>query len=469
MGRTVAVVLAAGQGTRMRSELAKVLHPVAGRPMIRYVLDAAGDSGVDAIVVVVGRDAERVEAACGVATAGRAVPIAFARQAEQLGTGHAVLQARPLVGEAETILVLYGDTPLIEPAQIRALLDTHARSGAAATLLTAHVADPTGYGRIVRAGDGAVLRIVEEKDASDDERRIREINTGIGCFASGLLFQALERVEPRNAQGEYYLTDVVAVLRSMGHATAALVTEDAQAALGVNDRVALAQADGVIRRRRLERLMREGVTVVDPASTFVDADVEIGQDTVILPFTVLEGRTRIGRHCRIGPGSHIIDGELGDGVTVMQSVVEQSRVAEGVRIGPFAHVRPGCEIGPRAEIGNYAEVKNSKLGAGVKAHHHSYIGDARIGDNVNVGAGVVTVNYDGRRKHVTVVEEGAFLGCNVNLVAPVTVGQGAYVAAGSTVTDAVPPGALAIARERQVNKEGWVQRARSRPAEDGSA
>ncbi|MBE3589739.1 MAG: bifunctional UDP-N-acetylglucosamine diphosphorylase/glucosamine-1-phosphate N-acetyltransferase GlmU [Firmicutes bacterium] len=469
MGRTVAVILAAGQGKRMRSALAKVLHPVAGRPMIRYVLDAALEAGVDAVVVVVGRDAERVQEACVQAAAERRPPLAFALQEEQLGTGHAVLQARPHVGEADRLLVLYGDTPLIEAAQIRALLDAHAAAGAAATLLTAVVADPTGYGRVVRGGDGAVLRIVEEKDATEEERRIQEINTGIGCFTPGPLWEALQRVEPRNAQGEYYLTDVVALLRGMGHRTAAVPAADAEAVLGVNDRAALAEAGAVLRRRRLLRLMREGVTVVDPATTFVDADVEVGEDTVILPFTILEGRTRVGRGCRLGPGSHLIDSELADGVTVMQSVVEESRIAEGVRIGPFAHVRPGCEIGPGAEIGNYAEVKKSRLGAGVKAHHHSYIGDAVIGDNVNVGAGLVTVNYDGRRKHVTVVEAGAFLGCNVNLVAPVTVGRDAYVAAGSTVTEPVPPGALAIARERQVNKEGWVERARSRPAGDGSA
>lgn len=450
-----AVILAAGLGKRMRSTRAKVLHEVAGRPMIEYVVRAAEQCGAERVVVVVGHQAGQVRAALG-------ERVVYAHQAEALGTGHAVLQAEAAVAGAGDVLILYGDTPLIEADLLRQLVSAHREGRAAATLLTAEVDDPTGYGRIVRDAGGAIARIVEQADAGPEELAIREINTGIACFRRDDLFAALRAIRPDNAQGEYYLVDAVRVLRDMGRAVHSVKTEDEAAVFGVNDRIALARAEALLRDRIRRRWMLAGVTLIDPASTWIDEDVEIGPDTVIYPHTIIEAGTRIGAECRIGPGAHLIGSRLGNRVRVWHSVVEESDVGDEVRIGPFSHLRPGCRVAAGVHIGNFAELKNAVVQSGAKINHHSYLGDVEIGAGVNIGAGTVTVNYDGARKHKTVIEDGAFIGCNSNLIAPVRVGRSAYIAAGSTVNQDVPAGALAIARERQVNKEGWVARWRER-------
>ncbi|QIA26169.1 bifunctional UDP-N-acetylglucosamine diphosphorylase/glucosamine-1-phosphate N-acetyltransferase GlmU [Thermaerobacter sp. PB12/4term] len=450
-----AVILAAGLGKRMRSNRAKVLHPVAGRPMVEHVVRAAEGAGAGRVVVVVGHQGEQVQALLG-------DRVVYAWQHQPLGTGHAVLQAEAAVAGAQDVLVLYGDTPLLEADLLRQLIDAHRRSGAAATLLTAQLDDPTGYGRIVRDEAGRVVRIVEEADATPPQRAIREVNTGMACFRREPLFDSLRRLTPANAQGEYYLVDVVALLHQQGLAVHTVTAPDPRQVEGVNDREALARAEAILRDRIRKRWMAAGVTLIDPASAWIDDDVEIGRDTVIFPNTVVAAGSRIGEGCRLGPGAHITGSVLGNQVQVWYSVVEDSQLGDGCRVGPFSHLRPGCRLAPGVHIGNFAELKNAEVGPGSKVNHHSYLGDAQVGAGVNIGAGTVTVNYDGFRKHRTIIEDEAFIGCNANLVAPVRVGQGAYVAAGSTINQDVPPGALAIARERQVNKEGWAARWRQR-------
>ncbi|MFO7245665.1 MAG: bifunctional UDP-N-acetylglucosamine diphosphorylase/glucosamine-1-phosphate N-acetyltransferase GlmU [Thermaerobacter sp.] len=456
--RTVAVILAAGQGTRMRSDLPKVLHPLAGRPMVRYVLEAVRGAGVDRVVAVVGHQADRVAQALG--DDARCVV-----QEPQLGTGHAVQCAEAEAAGFDRVLVVPGDTPLLTAGTLASLLERHARSGAAAVLLTAVVDDPTGYGRVIRDAAGMVQRIVEEADAGPEERAVREINAGVAVFDGPALFAALRGITAANRQNEYYLWDVLPLLMAAGGAVEAVAAADPDEIMGVNDRVALAEAEAVVRRRIARHWMRQGVTLVDPATTYIGADVEIGPDTVIEPLTVLAGRTVVGRSCRIGPGAQIYHSRIGDGCTVGPSVIEESRLGDGVTVGPFNHLRPGTVLEDGARVGNFAELKNTRVGPGSKVPHHSYLGDAEIGRGVNIGAGAVTVNYDGRAKHPTRIEDGAFIGCNVNLVAPVTVGRRGYVAAGSTIHRDVPPEALAIARNRQENKEGWVRR-RLGPAGD---
>lgn len=448
----VAVILAAGHGKRMRSELLKVLHPVAGRPMVEHVLRAAEAAGIARCIVVVGHQGERVQAALG----DRAE---YAWQTEQRGTGHAVMAASHLLsGVAGDVVVLYGDNPLLDGPTIRGLVEEHRRSGADATALTAIMPDPSGLGRIVRDRSGHFVRVVEDKDATPAEREIREAMSGVFCFRLPGLLEQLGRLTPDNAQGELYLVDVLHRWQAAGGRVAIHVAADHRVVIGPNTRQGLAEAESVMRQRVLERLMEQGVTVVDPASTFVHDPVEVGQDTVLEPFTFLWGKTRIGRRCRIGPGARIVDSIVADDVMVDASVVERSEIGEAARVGPFAHLRPGSRIGPRAEVGNFVETKQAILGEGVKAHHHSYLGDVTIGERANVGAGVVTVNYDGVMKHRTEIGPAAFIGCNVNLVAPISIGGGSYVAAGSTVNQDVPPDSLAIARQRQVNKEGYARR-----------
>lgn len=455
------LILAAGLGKRMKSELAKVLHPVAGRPMAARVRDALRAAGVDAVVAVVGHQAERVKAALGEG-------VVFVHQERPLGTGHAVQVAADVLARYDEVLVVAGDIPLLRGETLETLLAHHRRSGADVTLLTAVVEDPTGYGRILRDAAGRFERIVEEADATPEQRAVREVNTSIYCFRTGPLLQVLGRVGADNAQGEYYLVDAVTLIAREGGRVEAVAAADAEDVLGVSDRRDLARAERIARLRVLERLMAGGVTVIDPESTFVDEDVEVGQDTVILPFTLLLGRTRVGRRCRIGPGARLIDTEVGDDCTVGESTLEETVLGSGVAVGPYNHLRPGTVVADGAKIGNFAELKNARVGKGSKVPHHSYVGDAEIGEGVNLGAGAVTVNYDGRRKHRTRIEDGVMIGCNVNLVAPVTVGRGAYVAAGSTITRDVPPGALAIARERQENKPDWVER-RLGPRRDAQA
>ncbi len=427
--------------------------------MLAYVLEAATELGVERPLVVIGHGAAEVEAEIGPG-------VEYVHQEEQLGTGHAVLQARERLERLSgDLLVLYGDTPLLRAETLAEFVRFHERERADASVLTAILPDPTGYGRIVREPEtGAVLRIVEEKDASPVEKTYREINTGIYCFALPALLPALDRLRPLNAQGEYYLTDAIALIREAGGKVAALAAGNPEEVQGVNSREQLAAVEAAVRREKNRELMAAGVTIMDPSSTFVDAGVEVGRDTVLLPFTWLEGKTRIGEGCTVGPQARLRDCELGDRVSVQFSVLDQAQVGEDVSIGPFAYLRPGAKVEAGAKVGDFVEIKNSRVGAGSKVPHHSYIGDAEIGRGVNIGAGTITCNYDGERKHRTVIEDRCFIGANANLVAPVRVGEGAYVASGSTITADVPPGALGVARGRQRNVEDWVARRRRGPA-----
>lgn len=464
----LALVLAAGLGKRMRSELPKVLHPVGGRPMLLRVLSSLRDAGIRRAVVVVGSRAEAVRAAVE-AAAGELSPLVclFALQEQQLGTGHAVacgLEAAGAPGSGQPALVLYGDTPLLGAEEITGLLRAHRQRRAAATLLTAVPPDPAGYGRILRDEAGRVRAIVEERDASPAQRALREVNTGVGVFDRPGLDQALALCRPVNAQGEIYLTDTVEHLVRAGRPVEGVPAADAASALGVNDRRALAEAERILRTRVLDRLLEQGVTIVDPQTTYVDEAVQLEPDCVLLPMTVLEGACVVQRGCTVGPGAHLVRSRVGTGSAIWHSVVEDSEVGPGCRIGPFAHLRPGSRLGEGVEVGNFAEVKNAVLGPGTKQHHHSYIGDAELGARVNVGAGVITANYDGRRKHRTLVGEGAFLGCNSNLVAPITIGAGAVVGAGTTLAKGpVPADALAVGRVRPTIREGWAAVRRAAP------
>ena len=452
MSKRFAVILAAGQGTRMKSKLYKVLHSVCGKPMVQHVVDQVLLTGVNETVVVVGHGAEKVKEQLG-------EEITYVLQNEQLGTGHAVVQAEPLLKNQSGItIVVCGDTPLITKETMEALLTHHEQTRAKATILTAKADDPTGYGRIIRNEAGHVERIVEHKDASDEERLINEINTGTYCFDNELLFAALKKVGNDNVQGEYYLPDVIEILQKNNEIISAFVTENFDETIGVNDRVALSRAEAIMRKRINESHMRNGVTIIDPQTTYIGPDVTISSDTIIYPGTVLSGVTSIGEECIIGPNTEIIDSKVGNLTAIKQSVVSKSEIGNQVTIGPFAHIRPESHIYDDVKIGNFVEVKKSQFGEGSKASHLSYIGDAEIGKDVNLGCGSITVNYDGENKFLTKVEDGAFIGCNSNLVAPVTVGKNAYVAAGSTITNDVPEKALAIARQRQTNKNDYVNK-----------
>ncbi len=445
MERVRAVVLAAGMGKRMHSDLPKVLHPVCGQPLVVYVLDALAASGIARPIVVIGHGADAVREAAR----NRAE---FVEQSEQLGTGHAVMQALPLVERTpDPILLLYGDTPLLEAATITRLVELHRTSRAAATMLTAELGDPTGYGRVVRRPDGVVTRIVEEADATPDERRLREINAGTYVFEPRALFAGLDALRPTNVQGEYYLTDTIGWLLSKGYHVEALIA-DAEQTMGINSRRELAAVEAVMRRRILDRLMDAGVTVIDPAATYVHATVRVGRDTVIHPQSHLEGSSVVGTGCTIGPQAHVVDTVLADRVRVVASTVMGSEVGEGTTIGPYSRLRPGSRIGRNVEIGNFAEIKNATVGDRTKIHHQSYIGDATVGERVNIGAGTVTCNYDGRQKHHTLIEDDAFIGSDTMLIAPVRVGRGAVTGAGSVVNKDVPAGGVAVGVPARVIK-----------------
>ncbi|HTO11428.1 MAG TPA: bifunctional UDP-N-acetylglucosamine diphosphorylase/glucosamine-1-phosphate N-acetyltransferase GlmU [Candidatus Binatia bacterium] len=447
------VVLAAGEGKRMRSRTPKVLHELCGRPLISYPLRLA-QTLADRVVLVVGPNADGVRALAGDG-------VAIAQQRERLGTGHALLQARQHCPAAGVLLVLAADMPLLLLETIERLLEHHRTSGAAATVLTAVVERPQGYGRVLRQG-GRVKRIVEDRDATDDQKKISEINTSVYCFDARRLWPALAEIKPDNDQGELYLTDVIGLLARAGAKVEAVTVADPVEAMGVNDRKQLAALATIQRRRILDRLMADGVTVLDPASTYVDDTVTIGPDSVVHPQAVIMGATTIGEACIIGAGSHVSDSTLADRVTLKPySIIETAVIEEEATLGPFCHLRPGCHIGAGAEIGNYAELKKSRVGRKTKMHHMSYLGDATVGDEVNIGAGMITANYDGYRKFPTTIEDGAFVGTNSSLVAPLTVGRGAYVAAGSVVTKDVPADALAVERAQPFVKEGWAARKRA--------
>ena len=443
------VILAAGQGTRMKSQLPKVLHPLAGRPMVKYVLDVATQLEPTSLALVVGYGAQQLRQVLG-------DQILYVEQLEQLGTGHAVLQARELLaGRAETVLVLYGDTPLITRQTLEAMLAHHTENKAAITLLTFRPGDPTGYGRILRDETGRVVGIIEHEDATPEQHEIKEVNSGILCFRDAWLWSHLERLQPKH--GEYYLTDLVELAVVEGEPVAAKAA-DATEVMGLDDRVKLARAEALMRQRINEGWMLAGVTLLDPASTYIEASVEVGQDTVIYPNTHLRGATAIGRNCRIGPNTIICDSTIGNGCVIEASVVEGATVEDDVDVGPFAHLRKGAHLAKGVHVGNFGEIKNSYLGPGTKVGHFSYLGDATLGANVNVGAGTITCNYNGERKHPTVIEDDVFLGSDTMLVAPVKVGKGAKTGAGAVVTRDVPPGQVVYGvparskQEREKNK-----------------
>lgn len=462
--------MAAGLGKRMKSKLAKVLHPVAGRPMVLYAVDLAQRLAGEHVAVVVGYQGKDVRAA--IEAGGFRLPVVIVEQEPQLGTGHAVQQAREAfrrMGRAfSTYLILNGDTPLLRPETVQALARFHRDERAAVTLLTAMVDDPGGYGRVVRARDGRVHKIVEDRDATAAEQAIREINVGTYLMDGPFLLEALDRLEPRNAQGEFYLTDVVALAVERGLRVAALPVGDPAEGMGINTREQLAAAEQAIRRRICAHWMGEGVTIRDPATTVIDAGVMIGRDTVIHPDVTLEGRTTIGEDCVIRSHTRISDSVLGHRVVVQDScVIRDARLEDDATVGPFAHLRPGAVLRRAAKVGNFVELKKAELGEGSKANHLSYLGDATIGKGVNIGAGTITCNYDGRKKHETVIGDDVFVGSDTQFVAPVTIGKGAVIAAGATITADVPPDALAIARAPQVNRPGWAARRRALSAADG--
>ena len=460
---SVVVILAAGEGKRMKSTTPKVLHSLAGRSLLGHVVEAASTLEPHHLVVVVGHGREAVEAHLA-----EVAPWALTVvQVEQNGTGHAVrialdeLTTRGVETSSGPVVVLTGDTPLLTGRTLLTLLADHDAAGAAATVLTAHVAAPAGYGRVVRAGDGAVERIVEEKDADDVQRSIDEINAGMYAFVPDRLVASLGRLTTDNAQGEEYLTDVIGLLRADGDPVAASVCADAEEILGVNDRVQLAQAGAILRDRINARWMRDGVTIVDSASTWLDVDVEIAPDVLLRPQVTLRGPTSVAAGAVVGPGTTLTSCEVGAGAEVIHTWAELAVIGDGARVGPFTFLRPGTVLGTGARAGAYVEIKNATVGDGAKVPHLSYVGDAEIGEGTNIGAATVFVNYDGVAKHRTVVGAHARVGSDTMLVAPVTVGDGAYTAAGSVITEDVPPGAIGIGRARQRNVEGWVERNRA--------
>lgn len=452
------VIMAAGKGTRLKSKRAKVLHEIGGKPLLAHVIKAAQQVvPAEHIHVIIGHQAESVRAA--VAPMG----VKFVLQADQRGTGHAIMCAREHVAGYRNILVLSGDVPLIRPETIARVRDFHLGKKAAMTILTAVPPDPFGYGRVIRAGAGSdrVKAIVEQKALTRAQQQAREINSGIYAFATKPLFANIDRLTTSNAHHEFYLTDMAALLVKAKATVVALKAADPAEVLGANTLAELASLDAAMRMRKCHDLMAVGVSIYRPETCVIDPDVEIGADTILEPFVQILGRTRIGSDCRIRSFSIISDSQIADNVLVRPGcIIDQSQIATGALIGPYSHLRPGSEIGERAHVGNFVETKKTKLGRGAKANHLTYLGDSDIGPGVNVGAGTITCNYDGTSKHMTVIEEGAFIGSDSTLVAPLRVGKGAYVAAGSTITDDVPPDALALGRSRQITKEAWARRRR---------
>ena len=448
-----ALILAAGKGTRMVSNRAKVLHTICGTPMVLLVYRAVAGLVLDETLVVIGQDAERVQAVMN------GLPVRFVLQTEQLGTGHAVMAAGEAVARLEgDIVVVFGDTPRIKTETLKKLVEHHRHSRAALTLLTTTMADPFGYGRILREPDGRIRGIVEEKDATEEQRKITEINPGFYCFQIPPLVASLKRLTNQNAQREYYITDLIEIEYNQGYRIETVVHDDFEELRGINSRHELAEMSARLRRKKNLALMASGVTLIDPDRTYIDLDVSIEKDVTIHPMVTLMGKTRIGEGSVIHSATRIVDSTIGQGVTVLNScLITDAVIGKGTSTGPHAHLRDHAQIGENCRIGNFVEIKKSTLGDGTKAAHLAYLGDAQIGKNVNIGAGVITCNYDGTRKHVTIIEDDVFVGTDSQLIAPVRIGKGAYVAAGSSVTEDVPPYALAIGRARQVTKIDWVK------------
>jgi bifunctional UDP-N-acetylglucosamine pyrophosphorylase/glucosamine-1-phosphate N-acetyltransferase len=450
MGRLAVLILAAGKGTRMKSDRAKVLHPVGGLPMLEYVVRAARSVSHE-VSVVVGYQAERVMASVG--------DVGFVRQARQLGTGHAVIAARRAIEGASEVLILPGDVPLVSAGVLGAFVDFYRGGEFAGAVLTATLEDPSGYGRIIRRSRHEIDRIVEDCDANAEIRQIREVNSAICAFDVARLLEALDKLGTENTQGEYYLTDVVGLLSEEGSRIGAFEAPDPTETLGINSRRELAAADRLLRRRKCDSLMNEGVSIMDPESAWIDTDVRIGPDSIIYPFVTIEGASVLASETTVRSFTRLTDTNVGRRSTILENcVIEQSEIHDNVQIGPSARMRPGCVLEDGVKIGNFVELKRSRLGKGTRAGHLSYLGDTETGRNVNVGAGTITCNYDGLRKHPTLIGDNVFIGSDSQLIAPVRIGKGAYVAAGSTITEDVPAHALAIGRARQTVKKGWAKK-----------
>ncbi len=447
------VIMAAGKGSRMKSKTPKVLCNLLFKPLIDWVIDSAKESGINEICTIVGHGREEVMAHLKDS-------VEYAVQAEQLGTGHAIMMCEDFLKKnlGKVVIVLSGDTPLIESETLKILSAHHIKNGSSVTVLTAIVENPTGYGRVVRDDYGNILKIVEQKDATEAEQAICEINSGIYAFSVEHLLLAIEKLGNNNAAGEYYLTDTIEILKNMGKPSRCMAVSSPNQVMGINDRAQLYDAGVIAKEKIFAKLMANGVTIYDKASTIISPDVKIGSECEILPSTIIKGKTVIGNECVVGPNTQIEDCQIGNGTKVNSSVLIGSIIGNNVSIGPFAYIRPNCKVADKAKIGDFVEIKNSTIGYNTKLSHLTYAGDCDLGDNVNLGCGVVTVNYNGFRKSRTVVEDNCFVGCNSNLVAPVRIKEDSYVAAGSTITDEVPEGALAIARARQINKNGWKKK-----------
>ena len=446
-----AIILAAGKGTRMKSKYPKVIHKVCGKEMVNHVISVSNKAGVKDIVAILGHESDVVKEKLPKDTM-------IAMQTEQLGTGHAVKMAKEYINDEDTIVVLCGDTPLIKEDTLQRLFSYHLENGYHATVLTTKVDNPTGYGRIIRDNNEDLLKIVEQKDANEEEKLVNEINSGIYCFNGKSLREALDLIDNNNAQGEYYLTDTIYIMRDKGLKVGAYNGSTIEELMGVNSRVELSKAEEIMRKRINESHMVNGVTIIDTNSTYIESDVEIGNDTIIYPGVMLKGNTKIGISCTIEMNSSIENSIIGNNTEVKNSTIVDSIVGENTTVGPYAYLRPKSNIGNNVKIGDFVEVKNATIEDNSKASHLSYIGDAHVGKNVNIGCGVVFVNYDGKNKFKSIVKDGAFVGSNSNLVAPVTIEEDGYIATGSTITEDVPKSALAIARERQVVKEKWVEK-----------
>jgi len=449
MENTAVIIMAAGKGKRMKSNLPKVLHNLAGKPILNYVLDTIYQLEAKRKILIVGYKSDQIRELIG-------DKIEYVEQKEQLGTAHAVLQTNKLLSDFKgDVLILSGDVPFLTVKILKKLLKYHQANNFCCTLVSTILKNPKGYGRIIRDKKGEIKGIIEEVDLSADKKKITEVNSGIYCVNKDKLFQALEKITPDNKQGEYYLTDLVEILLKEGLTVGNIIVKDYSEILGINSRLDLADASQKVYQKTLQDLMLQGVTIVDPNSTFIELAVKIGQDTIIYPFTIIEKDTKIESGCLIGPYSHLIDADIGKGVRVWASIIESSTVKEGANIGPYAHLRPETVVEKGAKIGNFVEVKKSTIGEDSKASHLTYLGDAIIGKKVNIGAGTITCNYDGEKKYKTIIEDGVFIGSNNTLVAPVKLGKDSYTGAGSTITEDVPPGNLAIARSRQKNISGW--------------